>query len=219
MNRWLAGFCSIFSLYFLFDFYSSDALAHEHVKESCSDLLERDSAYSVQTVADDEHQGIRFAVSGGPIDALVKDALSELETHYADRLKTGFTIELITYCRNAPKDQVSTAISNTQKSLRLDVKSPHWGMKPINTGTLLSGTCDAFVLYIQENGIGEMFYNDPVRLTFDAYWSKFDLSEGGYEQISSVESDAQFACSLEPQKKLIEVLDEAATGYQLFRVR
>ncbi len=191
----------------------------EALEEKCSSLLDRDTAYSALKVQEDQDQGPRFAVPGGPIDLLMAKIFAKLDVGFVDRLGTGFIIEFITQCRNSPVSAVSSAIATTQENLRLDPASTSWGIKDIDTDGLLNGTCDAFAVYVQEHGIGEMYYNDPVRVTFDAYWAKFDLSENEFEKSSSVESDAQFACSLEPENKFIDVLDALAADYELQRIR
>ena len=58
-------------------------------------------------------------------------------------------------------------------------------MKEIDVNKLLAGTCEAFVLHIQEHGIGAMFYNDPVRITFDAFWTRFDLNDDEFAKIQA----------------------------------
>ena len=197
----------------------SNAFAEEVQQLSCSKLLDQDLAYSARNVQDDQDQGLRFAVPGGPIDVLMSDVFFGLDTEFVDRLRTGFIIEFITYCRSNTEKKVSNAIAQSQESLRLDPASKNWGMKEINVDQLLTGTCEAFVLHIQEHGIDALFYNDPVRITFDEFWAKFDLTDDEFAKVQSVEGDVQFTCSLEPDRTLIDVLDNIAADYQLSRTR
>ncbi|MEL7430760.1 MAG: hypothetical protein AAFN43_12280 [Pseudomonadota bacterium] len=174
-------------------------------------------AFSERTVDDDRESEPRFAVPGGPLDLLMADVFSQLDGSLIKRVETGFIIEFISVCRDNGNESASWAITETHRNLGLDTTSPNWGIREIDTERLLNGTCEEFVLYVQENGIGVRFYNDPVRTTLDAYWNKFVLDETDFEKVNGVEADAQFSCSLEPDKRFIDVLDAAASEYQLFR--
>ena len=198
---------------------SSSTHADEVQQFSCSKLLDHDLAYSARHLQEDQGQGQRFAVPGGPLDVLMTNIFSELKPEFIDRLQTGFIVEFITYCRGNADKKVSEALARSQANLRLNADSPNWGMKEINVDELLAGTCEAFVLHIQEHGIGQMFYNDPVRITFDAFWSEFELDDDDFAKVSSVEGDAQFTCSLEPERTLIDVLDSTTAEYKLTRRR
>jgi hypothetical protein len=195
----------------------STAYADTVLEERCTTLMERDLAYSARVVKVEGESGPRFAVPGGPVELLIKDVFSGLDGKLADRLKTGFIVEFITLCRNTPDQSAIQAVAETKTRLRLNPNVKNWGIREIDTGKLLNGTCEEFVIHVQENGIGTMFYNDPVRVTLDAYWTRFALNDEEWIQIDAVEADAQFACSLEPEKTFIDVLDAAASEYQLFR--
>ena len=219
MRKWLYFIFALCAASSLVASTSPNAYADRLHQLSCSKLLESDLAYSASNIQDDPDQGQRFALPDGPIDVLMTDVFSGLGPEFVDRLRTGFIIEFITYCRGNSDKKVSEAIAQSQANLRLNTTSRNWGMKEIDVNKLLAGTCEAFVLHIQEHGIGAMFYNDPVRITFDAFWTRFDLNDDEFAKVQSVEGDAQFTCSLEPERILIDVLDNTAANYQLTRTR
>lgn len=193
--------------------------AGETLNERCGAVLDRDLAYSERTVEDGRESRPRFAVPGGPLDLLMVDVFSQLDRGLIKRVETGFIIEFVSLCRDNGNETVARAVTETQENLGLDTTLRNWGIKEIDTERLLNGTCEEFALYVQENGIGVRFYDDPVRTTLDAYWNEFVLDETDFEKVNGVEADAQFSCSLEPDKRFMDVLDDAASEYQLFRTR
>ena len=195
------------------------ANADEINEQTCAILLEADVAYIKQNIEQNGPENLISPEIGGPVDLLMADIFEILDDAYTPRIERKFTLAFVGFCNENGAVKVATAIMKVADELKLDMSVRNWGMKDIDTETLLNSTCQDFVAYIQAYGLGEMFYNDPAQVTMANYWAKFDNTNIDPNITELVEGDAKLACSWEPEAKLIDVLDTIAGDYKLQRVR
>jgi len=205
--------------FFVLLFAIPPANANELTSQTCGIILKNDVAYIEQRLEDDGGNSLVSPEIGGPVDLVMADLFKTLDKAYIPRLKRGYTLEFVRFCNENSSMIVADAISELSRKLNLDMSTENWGMKAINTDKLLESSCQDFVSFIQEFGVADMFYNDPVKAAFADYWARYYSENVDVNIRKTMEGDAQLACSWEPQSRLINVLDEVARDYELRRLK